>query len=81
MTTLAKKVVITITGSGWHIEVLQAAGLVIADRTGEMLADGVGLELSGDDLFEHLPVQLAATLDDMDLTLTDAVIALMPEAA
>lgn len=80
MTTPADKVVISITGSCWHIEV-QAAGQVIADRTGEMLADGVGLELSGDDLFERLPVQLAATLDDMDLMLTDAVIALMPEDA
>lgn len=80
MSTPADKVVITITGAGWSIEAY-AAGQMIADRTAEMLADGVELALSGDDYFESLPPDLAISLDNMELTLMDASIALMPEAA
>ena len=70
------KIIITVSGDGYNIQGL-AGKAVIAEQTQEF--DGTtSSERSGDDLFTSMPVELAATLDAMDLMLLDAVIALMP---
>jgi len=80
MSTPADKVVITIDGSGYTVEV-QATRAVIAEQTIEITDGGTCISKLGDDLFDVLPPDLAASLDAMDLMLMDCVIALMPDNA
>lgn len=73
------KITITITGAGYTVEA-QAGRATLAEQTAEIIDGGVAFEKTGD-LFVDLPVEIAATIDDMELMLMDAVIYLMPEAA
>jgi len=79
MSISADKVVITIDGSGYTIEAKFGRNTLVEQRS-EIIDDGVAFERSGDDLFEQLCPELAASLDAMDLMLMDAAIALIPSA-
>lgn len=73
------KITITITGDGYSVEA-KAERTTIAEHTAEIVDGGVAFEKTGD-LFVDLPVEIAATIDAMELALMDAVIYMMPEAA
>jgi hypothetical protein len=80
MITPADSVIITITDTQYTIEAY-ADRTAIASQSTEITEHGQALARSGDDLFDMLPIDLAVSLDSMELSLVDAVLAIAPEAA
>lgn len=75
MSTPADKVIIIITGDCYSIE-CYAGRVQFAGQTVEVIDAGREIVKYGDDLFVELPIELASVLQDLDLKLMDAVIAL-----